>query len=169
VLRATSQPADHIALPLLKMVYTAEPISLPRPFDITHARTKTPQLYSQTAHRHQVSSSMPSISQCTFERAFMEGPPDGSTLSSPLYDGQHHPHQSATPSCTMPPQNAGRDGTYSPVMADNSYPQHPYPGASSSTVPQSTTAASAPRPIDPAPATAGSRPHLSCARCLSAD
>ncbi|KAL2166222.1 hypothetical protein VTG60DRAFT_3110 [Thermothelomyces hinnuleus] len=57
----------------------------------------------------------------------------------------------------MSPQNAGRDGTYSPVMGDNSYPQQPYPGASSSMVPQSTTAASAPRPIDPAPATAGGR------------
>ncbi|KAK3304816.1 uncharacterized protein B0T15DRAFT_253486 [Chaetomium strumarium] len=139
------------------MVYTAEPISLPRPFDTTHACTETPQLYPQTAHHRQDSSSMPSISHCTFERGFMEGPPDDPALSAPLYDGQHHLHQSATPPYTMPPQNAGRDGTYSPVMGDNSYPQQPYPGASSSMVPQSATAASAPRPIDPAPATAGGR------------
>jgi hypothetical protein len=41
-------------------------------------------------------------------------------------------------------------------MGNNNYPQ-PYPGASSSMMPQTTTAASHPQPIAPAPATAGGR------------
>ncbi|KAL1835815.1 hypothetical protein VTJ49DRAFT_6036 [Mycothermus thermophilus] len=56
-----------------------------------------------------------------------------------------------------PPQNAGRGGPY-PMMGNNSYPaQAPYPSASSSMLPQTTTAASLPQPIAPAPATAGGR------------
>lgn len=56
-----------------------------------------------------------------------------------------------------PPQNAGRGGAY-PMMGNNNYQaQQPYPGASSSMLPQTTTAASHPQPIAPAPATAGGR------------
>ncbi|KAK3292303.1 fungal-specific transcription factor domain-containing protein [Chaetomium fimeti] len=55
-----------------------------------------------------------------------------------------------------PPQNAGRANAY-PIMGNNTYQQQPYPGASSSVMPQSTTAASHPQPIAPAPATAGNR------------
>ncbi|KAK4110182.1 hypothetical protein N656DRAFT_800427 [Canariomyces notabilis] len=88
----------------------------------------------------------------------MEGTPDGSASSAPLYDRQHHPYQSlATPLYTLLPQNAGRDGTYVPGMRNNTYSQHPYPSALSRMMPQSTTAAPPPQPIDPAPATVGSQ------------
>ncbi|KAK4145880.1 fungal-specific transcription factor domain-containing protein [Dichotomopilus funicola] len=79
----------------------------------------------------------------------------------------HTPRTPATPNTpssasTMasypppPPQNAGRGSAY-PMMGNSSYPQQPYPGASSSMMPQTTTAASHPQPIAPAPATAGGR------------
>lgn len=77
------------------------------------------------------------------------------------------PRTSAAPSTTTstsamasypppPPQNAGRGGTY-PIMGNNTYPQQPYPGASSTMLPQTTTATSHPQPIAPAPAPAGGR------------
>jgi hypothetical protein len=55
-----------------------------------------------------------------------------------------------------PQQNAGRGASY-PIMNNNPYPPQPYPGASSSMLPQTTTAASHPQPIAPAPSPAGSR------------
>ncbi|KAL2267513.1 hypothetical protein VTJ83DRAFT_4790 [Remersonia thermophila] len=94
--------------------------------------------------------------------------PSNPALQSPYGSYPHSPRPPATtnaPSSTStmtsypppPPQNAGRGGPY-PMMGNNSYPpQAPYPSASSSMLPQTTTAASHPQPIAPAPATAGGR------------
>ncbi|KAL2021951.1 hypothetical protein VTK56DRAFT_6370 [Thermocarpiscus australiensis] len=86
---------------------------------------------------------------------------------SPYGSYPHTPRTPATPSTPSstgamtsypppPPQNAGRGAAY-PMMSNNPYPQQPYPGASSTMLPQTTTAASHPQPIAPAPAPAGGR------------
>ncbi|KAL2015102.1 hypothetical protein VTK56DRAFT_6302 [Thermocarpiscus australiensis] len=136
----------------LRFCITGQNCRLDLSLGASSKRRTLERLYSQTTHRCQDSSNTPLIFQCAFERGAMEGPPDGS-----LYDRQHYPDQSfATPPYTLLPQNADRGVIYLLVIGNNTYPQHPYPGAWSSMMPQST-AASPPQPTDPSPATTGGR------------
>ncbi|KXX73097.1 Respiration factor 2 [Madurella mycetomatis] len=94
--------------------------------------------------------------------------PSHPVMQHPAYGSYpHSPRTSATPNTptstsTMtsypppPQQNAGRGAGY-PIMSNAPYPPQPYPGASSSMLPQTTTAASHPQPIAPAPSPAGGR------------
>ncbi|KAL2016047.1 hypothetical protein VTK56DRAFT_4313 [Thermocarpiscus australiensis] len=113
------------------------------------APERLPDLDSQTAQRHGASSSFQSVP----ERGIMEGPPNGSAPSAAFYDRQHYPYWPLATSSLLP-QDAGHDGTHLPVMGNN---PHPDPSAWLSAIPQSTTAASPPCPIDPALATADGR------------
>ncbi|KAK3987810.1 respiration factor 2 [Cladorrhinum sp. PSN332] len=74
----------------------------------------------------------------------------------------HPPRTSSTPntpgttnnmnnSYPPPPQQSAGRGTGYPIMSNNPYPPQPYPGASSTMLPQATTASSHPQPIAPAP------------------
>ncbi|KAH6614588.1 hypothetical protein B0J18DRAFT_494182 [Chaetomium sp. MPI-SDFR-AT-0129] len=84
--------------------------------------------------------------------------PDGSNPYTPRTPATPNTPSSTSTVASYPPQpsqNAGRGSAYS--MGNSSYPQQPLPGASSNMTPQTTTAASHPQPIAPAPATAGSR------------
>lgn len=94
--------------------------------------------------------------------------PGHPVMHHPAYSGYpHSPRTSAAPNpqsstSTMtsypppPQQNAARGANY-PIMSNNPYPPQPYPGASSAMLPQTTTAASHPQPIAPAPSPAGGR------------
>ena len=91
----------------------------------------------------------------------MQQPPYGSYPHPPRTSATPNPPSSATAMASYPPpppQNAaGRGAATYPMMGNNTYPQQPYPGASSTMLPQTTTAASHPQPIAPAPAPAGGR------------
>jgi hypothetical protein len=117
--------------------------------------------HSHHAHHHQAQTSAPphTLPPLQPSNPVMQQGPYGSYPHTP-----RTPATPNTPSSTgtmasyppPPPQNAGRANAY-PIMGNNTYQQQPYPGASSSVMPQSTTAASHPQPIAPAPATAGNR------------
>jgi hypothetical protein len=84
------------------------------------------------------------------ERVSIPQPFDSSSLSVPLYDGQHRQHHfSATHQDTLPLQNAGYNDAYLPVMRNIIHSRR------SSTMPQSTTATLPPRLIETAPANVG--------------
>ena len=87
-------------------------------------------------------------------------------MQQPSYGSYPHTPRTATPNtpgpnnnmASYPPppqQNAGRGAAY-PIMGNNPYPQQSYQ-TSSSMLPQTTTAASHPQPIAPAPSPGGGR------------
>ncbi|KAK3366428.1 hypothetical protein B0H63DRAFT_90353 [Podospora didyma] len=98
--------------------------------------------------------------------------PSNPAMQQPSYGNyqqqQHTPRAStmaSTPGSATypppPPQNNGRAPPPSgyPMMSNNGYPQQPYP-ASQSMLPQTTTAASHPQPIAPAPSPGGRVPPV---------
>ena len=129
---------------------------------LSAASTHLPQQHPLHPHHHQnqTSAALPhTLPPLQPNNPVMQQGPYGSYPHTP-----RTPATPNTPSSTStmasypppPPQNAGRGSAY-PIMGNSAYPQQPYPGASSSMMPQTTTAASHPQPIAPAPASAGGR------------
>ena len=112
-------------------------------------------------HPHQQSSGAPqSLPPLQPSNPVMQQGPYGSYPHTPRTPATPNTPSSTSTMASYPPppsQNApGRGATY-PIMGNNTYPAQPYPGASSSMLPQTTTAASHPQPIAPAPSPAGGR------------
>jgi hypothetical protein len=88
----------------------------------------------------------------------MEGLPNGSTTTvedfPPQYRLPQQHHQQYHHHLLLPAIPGSNPVIQQAPYGENNYPQHPYPGVSSSMVPLSTAAAP---PIDPALATAGDR------------
>ena len=121
-----------------------------------------PQLqhHHQQHQQHQSSGAPPqTLPPLQPNNPVMQQGPYGSYPHTPRTPATPNTPSSTSTMASYPPppsQNAGRGATY-PIMGNNTYQSQPYPGASSSMMPQTTTASSHPQPIAPAPSPAGGR------------